>query len=78
MPSSTARRTGPRGASRWLALAGLVALAGCANSSSTPLPPLTPDPRKLLTKEEQAKAIADMSAKKESGRTDVLKEIEKR
>jgi hypothetical protein len=78
MPTSTARRAGPRAALIGLAAAGLIALAGCANSSSTPLPPLTPDPRKLLTKEEQAKAIADMSAKKESGRTDVLKEIEKR
>lgn len=78
MPTSRGRRAGLRAALIWVAAAGLIAMAGCANPSSTPLPPLTPDPRKLLTKEEQAKAIADMSAKKESGRTDVLKEVEKR
>lgn len=78
MPSSRATKAGPNLGLSAIALAALIALAGCTNSSPTPLPPLTPDPRKLLTKEEQAKAIADMSAKKESGRSGVLKEVERR
>ena len=70
-PTATLRRLG-------CLVAVLLGLAGCAGGSSTPLPPLTPDPRKLLTTEEQTKAIADMSVKKDSGRTDVLKEVERR
>lgn len=78
MPSSSPQQASPLTCLGYLAVVAVLGLAGCANGSSTPLPDLTPDPRKLLTKEEQAKAIADMSVKKDSGRTDVLKDAERR
>jgi hypothetical protein len=53
-------------------------LAGCSEGSPTELPPLTPDPRQFLSKEEQARAIAELSAKKVARRDEALREIERR
>jgi hypothetical protein len=52
-------------------------LAGCADMGSTPLPELTRLPQKLLNKDEQTQAIAEMNQKKETHQSEALKQIEK-
>jgi hypothetical protein len=70
-----------RGASR-LGRIGVVALAaahlaGCAELASAPLPDVARLPQKLLTKDEQTQAIAEMNQKKETHQSEALKQIEK-
>lgn len=58
-----------------LMLAG--ALGGCGTTIATPeLPPLKSETR-FLTPEQQAKAMADLAAKKESEQAEALRKIEK-
>ena len=54
------------------------AMCGCAQHASlTELPDLTKDPRKLLTKDEQKRAISDLGQSKEAEITAAEKQIAK-
>jgi hypothetical protein len=62
-----------------LVVAALAAmLGGCASSGSSgiDLPDLTRIPQKLLTKDEQQRAVQDLSADKVRQQADAVKQIE--
>ena len=60
----------------WVLLVSAPALSGCGMKVDAPaLPPVKSD-HTFLTKEQQAKAMADLAAKKEAGTADALRQIE--
>lgn len=65
-----------------LALASALALlvTGCAQATVDipSLPTLVKDDRQFLTKEQQAKAIADMAREKDAAKAEAEKQIERR
>ena len=54
-----------------------LAVAACSPPNSTRLPELSSIPRKLLSAEEQKKAMDDMKDVRETHRDDAIKEIER-
>ncbi|MCL4764815.1 MAG: hypothetical protein KJZ80_01100 [Hyphomicrobiaceae bacterium] len=57
-----------------LVLTALV--AGCSQANSTRLPELASLPRRLLSEEEQKKAVEALKARQETHRAEAIKEIE--
>jgi hypothetical protein len=51
-------------------------IAGCSQVLPTQLPELTSVPRKVLSEEEQKKAIDELSAKKETHHDEAIRQIE--
>ena len=72
---TTRRARNGRLAAAVAAIAALLGLAGCAQS--VPLPDLVKDPQKILTKDEQKRAIADLSQGKERAVNAAEKQIKK-
>lgn len=61
-----------------VAVALCLGLGGCADAlPSIPIPDLIRDPRKFLTKEEQERAINDLTEKKAAQQADATKQAEK-
>jgi hypothetical protein len=54
----------------------LLAVAGCSQANSTRLPELASLPRRLLSDEEQKKAVEELKARQETHRAQAVKEIE--
>ncbi len=59
-----------------LVLGGLLFLTACTQVLPTILPDLSLPQRKVLTSEEQQKAIEELSRKKETHEADAIKQIE--
>ncbi|MFM9937978.1 MAG: hypothetical protein ACKVP7_00615 [Hyphomicrobiaceae bacterium] len=60
-----------------LLAATTLALAGCVDSAALELPPLVSE-RKVLTKDEQAQALADLRRRADQQSADTLRQIEQR
>jgi hypothetical protein len=68
-------RSAPAGAVAVVMLA-LLAVAGCSQANSTRLPELASLPRRLLSDEEQKKAVEELKARQAAHRAEAVKEIE--
>ena len=70
------------GALRWIgpvaAVGMMLGLAGCSPPNSTRLPELSTIPRRVLSAEEQQKAMDDMKDVRETHRDEAIKEIERK
>jgi len=71
----------PAGCAGWAAamasaLMLALLLAGCSQANSTRLPELSSLPRRILSDEEQKKAVEEMKVRRETHQTEAIKEIE--